>query len=334
MHLLKPQWVAAVDDYVVGIAPQGVAMTASGQRYGFEVSSGDLIWQHALSIPASGVLAWAEQPATARMWAGGYDGSGGWFQGFEASSTTPTHTLPNPVEHLAWDAKGKSLAAAGGKQLWLGGATGGQNTVSPEVINGLSWNPIGGLLATAHRDGLRLWRKIDGKIDRHWSWSSPLISASFSPDGRYVAAGTQDKAVHFWRLRDGLDSQMSGYDRKPKALLWSSDSRWLLTSGDAALVAWNFSGRGPEGTHPKQFYGHVSSPNVLLLDKQWLISGGDDGLLCLWPQSSLQGDGSLFEVSALAKINQPITALARVPNLPLLLVGTQQGQVLGFWLDF
>jgi energy-coupling factor transporter ATP-binding protein EcfA2 len=52
-------------------------------------------------------------------------------------------------------------------ELWIGD----KRIDSPSAILGLAWNPIGGLLASSHRDGVRLWRASDGGLDRHWpSW--------------------------------------------------------------------------------------------------------------------------------------------------------------------
>ncbi|MBC7172231.1 MAG: WD40 repeat domain-containing protein, partial [Polyangiaceae bacterium] len=105
-----------------------------------------------------------------------------------------------------------------------------------------------------------------------------------SPDAKVIACGTQDSAVHFWRLAFGRDSQMSGYPLKPKALAWDSESKLLATSGDATVTVWDFRGNGPEGSCPLQLQGHKGVCTRLAFSprKGVLASGSQDTSVLLW----------------------------------------------------
>ena len=85
-------------------------------------------------------------------------------------------------------------------------------------------------------------------LDRTLKWVSTLINAHWSPDGKVLAAGSIDKSVHFWRAGAWLDSKMGGYAKKPQALAWSADSKFLATTGEDAIIVWPFAGKGPEGS--------------------------------------------------------------------------------------
>jgi len=40
---------------------------------------------------------------------------------------------------------------------------------------------------------------------RHYRWTAPCVTANFSGNGKFLAAGTQDGSVHFWFLATGRD---------------------------------------------------------------------------------------------------------------------------------
>jgi WD40 repeat protein len=51
---------------------------------------------------------------------------------------------------------------------------------------------------------IKLWRVADGSLVRtltgHTGW---VNSVSFSPDGRLLASGSEDKTIKLWRVADG-----------------------------------------------------------------------------------------------------------------------------------
>ncbi len=191
------------------------------------------------------------------------------------------------VEHVAFSPKGDVVAVASGKVLRFVAADGAllhRIEAAPSTITGIAWNAKGSELAVAAYGGLRTYRPSSGARAKYLAWKGSLISIAWSPDEKVVACGMQDSAVHFWRLADGTDSEMSGYPSKPKALAWDATSTLLATGGDATVVVWSFAGRGPEGSTPTMLPGHAKPITKLAFHpkKGLLASASQDGSVFVW----------------------------------------------------
>ena len=132
------------------------------------------------------------------------------------------------------------------------------------------------------------------------------MSIAWSPGERFLAAGCQDNALHFWRMPKGDDSMMGGYASKPKVLAWSPRGETLATAGGEDVVVWSFRGAGPEGTTPVQLRAHTRAVASLAWspDGKLLASGGRDGALCVFsadreapPLARLELGGTVEQVA-------------------------------------
>ena len=329
---LTPAWTFSLDDYPTALAVSRdgaviAAGTASGTVCVFDATSGDLI--HSLDAHANGVLALAfgrsalasaGQDGHARLW--------------DAKSGTVTTALPGGsgwVSHLQWTPDGKRLATAAGRHVKLFNEQGAllQQWNAAAGINGLAFNAVGGLLAATAGAEVLLWRGADGGLDRTLKWVSTLINAHWSPDGKVLAAGSIDKSVHFWRAGTWLDSKMGGYQKKPQALAWSADSKFLATTGEDAIIVWPFAGKGPEGSKPMQLLHHLRAPEVLAAHpkKTLLLSGSPDKTLVLWDLKAGEAPQGFAAMSA------AISALAFHPTVPLAFATDADGQLAAYWTD-
>jgi WD40 repeat protein len=191
------------------------------------------------------------------------------------------------VEHVAWAPAGGRLATAAGRmvRVWT---SEGEPIVETEplasTVSGLAWRADGTGLAATCYGGVHILPFVRGAKARHLPWKGSLISVAWSPDAKVIACGSQDSSVHFWRLKSGQDSQMSGYPFKPKALAWDSESKLLATSGDATVTVWDFRGKGPEGTRPIQLAAHKGACTRLAFSPKRgvLASGSQDTSVLLW----------------------------------------------------
>ena len=281
-RLATGAYVSALD--VARDGSLGVVGLGDGRALGFDLRTGEeLLSVNAhdgavlgVSIAPDGQrFATSGQDPAAKIWARGgalereLPGGGGW------------------VERVAWAPAGGLVATAAGKRVRLWTADGApivETEPLASTVTALAWRRDGAVLAAACYGGVHLLPVGAGDETRHLAWKGSLISLAWSPDARVVACGSQDASVHFWRLASGMDSQMTGYPFKPKALAWDADSKLLATSGDAVVTVWDFRGKGPEGSRPLRLEGHKGLCTCLAFSprKGVLASGAEDTSVLLW----------------------------------------------------
>ncbi len=116
----------------------------------------------------------------------------------------------------------------------------------PSSVSALAFDPSGGLLAIGHHNGVTLWAGGD-RPPRLLAWRGLHRALAWSPDGRYLASGMQENALHGWRVADGGDIEMAGYPGQPRSLAFSGDGRFLATSGAPRVICWRFDPPGRPG---------------------------------------------------------------------------------------
>jgi WD40 repeat protein len=190
-------------------------------------------------------------------------------------------------EQLAFAAHGRWLAVASGRALRVFESTGELRVQLPPhsgVIAALAWRPKSHELAALANGGAHLHRLEPQLQSRVYPWTGACLTASWSPDGRVLASGMQDGAVHFWNIAADTQSQMKGYGTKVALTSWSANNRYLATAADQQVVIWDFSGRGPEGTEPLQLCAHTARLTQLAFQPQGtlLATAARDRRLMLW----------------------------------------------------
>lgn len=151
------------------------------------------------------------------------------------------------------DAKSSLLACAVRKTVHVFGHDGRvlKSLEHPSTVSGLAFDAKGKRVAASHYNGASLWF-VAAKTDnpRRLEWKGSHTGIALHPDGSAVVTAMQENALHGWRLDDGQDMRMSGYPAKTESLSFSRNGRWLATSGADAVVLWPFFGGGPMGKPP------------------------------------------------------------------------------------
>ena len=345
-------WAAALDDYCIDVAwsPDGhllAAASAAGSITLFDSASGAV--RHVLSGHDGGTnaIAWpplvagvadpgpgSSNPATI-LASGGQDGCVRFWNVASGGQSHEQKPGSAWVEHLAWRPVSGSphsalripqLAAAAGRKLVFlnpDGSVAHAFPGAPKSLSAIAWHPPGGAIAAAYFGGVCLWDADDFHAQKEFAYGGGLPALIWSPDGRWLVAGAQDKAVHLWRPAEDQEFHMSGYEGPVKELSFSHDSRWLATGGARDACVWDCSGEGPEGREPLAL-PHTARVCAVAFQytRGLLATAAGDNEVSLWSPTRRQ------PLVATAKLTAPAAKFAWSPDDTLLAIGSQQGGVL------
>ncbi len=156
------------------------------------------------------------------------------------------------VEHVASDKSGL-LACSVGRltKIFDGGGRELKTLEHPSTVTGLAFDAKGKRIAASHYNGASLWF-VASKTDnaRKLEWKGSHTGIAINPDGDTVVTTMQENALHGWRLSDGQHMRMTGYPTKIRSMSFTRNGKWLATSGADCIVTWPFFGGGPMGKPP------------------------------------------------------------------------------------
>lgn len=323
MSLLKKKGIALQERWRVALGDYATCLTVDGERA--IVGTGDghvvpiaLVTGAALSALPShrhGVIAIASSRGLVAS--AGQDGCVR-LGTREIAAKVPTE------EGLSFSSDGSRLAIADGRRVLVvdrEGETRETFEVLTSTIASLAYSPVGTALAAAAYGGVRIF----GDATRDLAWKGSFLHVRWSPNGRVIASGMQDGAVHFWRLHDGSDSEMHGFPGKPRAIAWDARSTSLATAGGELTCVWDFV-KGPEGERPIVLSGQGAPCERLVFhpSKGRLAGGTRDGEVLMWtPTRGVRPE-------AVAKVGGEVTALVWIDGGSALLACDARGDVVRF----
>jgi WD40 repeat protein len=172
----------------------------------------------------------------------------------------------------------------------------------------------GALLSALERDP-RLLTYLHDHTDR----AGPAV---FSPDGRLIASGGDDKRIILWDVatRAAFELPYEGRD-EVRTITFSPDGTLLATSGhhvDRTVTIWDVGGRRPRQTlaaHADDVRSVAFHPGGAVL-----ASAGVEGVVLLWDLPS-------GRVTTRLDHGGPINAIAFSPDGSLLATGGEDGRV-------
>ncbi|HZT82262.1 MAG TPA: WD40 repeat domain-containing protein [Gemmataceae bacterium] len=253
----------------------------------------------------AGVLKGHKGPVTALAWHGGRlasAGADGKVILWAMPGGKPLHTLTakGPVRALALSPDGKQVAAAGDDpavQLWdtESGKPGEKLAGHTDWVLSLAYSGDGKLLASGGYDGtVKVWEAASGKklLDVPALPPAPknaperpanvVQALAFSPDGKLLAVGGSDAAVHLFSVPDGkFIRSLAGHASSVTALVFHPGGAVLASgSKDRTVRLWNPA----NGQALKSLEGHTAWVQgvVFLAQGTRLASAGADQTVRLW----------------------------------------------------
>ncbi|HEU4327857.1 MAG TPA: hypothetical protein VFS21_32265 [Roseiflexaceae bacterium] len=250
--------------------------------------------------PRGTLLASSNVSGTARLW--------------DTAALTSTWTLPVQADTgraLVWSPDGARIALSGAPgSLWLcevGPRACAEQQVPeheagvPTVVTALAWSPDGAQLVLGDDRGRLRWLELaTGRwIGKPLIHSDRVNSLAYSPNGGWLASGSDDNSVILWQLSDKEpqrvrqpgDVPFQGHKDAVLAVGFLGDQLLASGSDDALIKLWNTD---PVFTSARPYVGSASRAFVSMAwsaDGRYFITG-DEARATAW--SAWDGQSQTF----------------------------------------
>jgi len=188
------------------------------------------------------------------------------------------------IDQIAWSPRGEiATACKRSVTLWSEDLSAAQSLDDfPSTVAHLAYAPDGATLAISHYGGVTL---VDAEGNRRFlEWKGSQLQLAWSHDGHWLAAATQDRGLHLWRVPIGEQCEISGFPGKVQTIAWHPRKPLVACAGGPAVPVWNCGGKGPEGRRPDEFTWHRSDVTAVAWHPRqpFLASADRAGWVCIW----------------------------------------------------
>lgn len=180
-----------------------------------------------------------------------------------------------------------------------------------KIVSHVTWLP-GSKKIIGCEGGDSLWVRNFGpgkKEEKLYSGGENICSVTVSPDGKIIAAGTEEGALVFWYGKTGkpmLKKQV--HKGSVSAVDFSHDRRFLVSSGSDGLIVFRTLSTGREKVVPVRQDGNIVKISFFPFSLD-VVSAGSNGSVKIW---SARGRECLHAIDAAH--SGPVTGLSIAPK--------------------
>lgn len=180
------------------------------------------------------------------------------------------------IRQMALSANGRYLAL-GSKDghIWVWDTLDGKETFHVVYQNQWWVDPIsfaadGKYLALGVDNLVIVWDVLGGKEVSRMSHNAPVLSAAFSPDGKYFISGGQDLTARVWDTFTGVEISHFYHDGYIQSVAFHPDGQYAAFAGGSSVVIWDVI----NGKEIKRFVSNATKV-FFSADGSYLLIGAD-----------------------------------------------------------
>jgi eukaryotic-like serine/threonine-protein kinase len=279
----------------------------------------DWVWK-AIFTPKGDALITSSRDYTIRFWN---------VPDFECVSTLKLSEKDGNPSTITVSANGRFLASAGygnAISLWRIDREPRTKTFrgNQAVVLSTDISSDGSTFAATTLENTLLWSTTDQKKLVEIEGSGNIVrTSSFSPDGKYLATGGDDRIVHVYRQRETTPiANLKGHADKILDVAFSPAGKVLASAGkDRTVRLWSAVDFKPVVT----LEGHEKEIHCIAFSKngKMLASGDWDGVLKLWDVADPTNPSKMHTMSQKVWV----TRIAFFPDGARVITADQEGQL-------
>jgi WD40 repeat protein len=211
---------------------------------------------------------------------------------FDQTTVTAIYRRPPGVLGVAWDPRGREVAAAGqdgSVALWDPAASRVARTFRADrhAVDAVAWSPDGTVLACAGADDeIHLWNPTSGRLLRSLpGHTKPVRALAFSADGRYLISGSDDSTARVWNASTGqLIHTVTGQTGSIVGVAILPGDQYVVTAsnGDGHTLVWSTRTWQVVSSYRPGLHSQLPNAVALSRDGGLVAMAGGDGIVRLW----------------------------------------------------